>query len=110
MWVHFTKVRIDPEKAQALIALIASDGVISVGMASAKGQTLYVMQGAQDPGEVVAMTVWEDEESGQAFFRGPAYAKLAQQMRPYLIAPPEPVAYEIKVMVQTYAAEALRYP
>ena len=110
MWVRFTKIKTDPNKAAELMALIGSDEVVRAGMATAKGQTFYVMQATQDPGTVVAMTVWEDEASGQAFFEGPAYARLAQQMRPYLLAPPEPVAYEIRTMVQSHAGEALRFP
>ena len=109
MWVRFTKIKTDPENAEALMALLGSDEVAAAGMA-ATGQTYYVMQGAQDPGVVVAMTVWADEASGQAFFQGPAYAQLAQRMRPYLLAPPEPMTFEIKAMFQAHAGEMLRYP
>jgi quinol monooxygenase YgiN len=91
------------------MALIGSAEVAAAGMA-ATGQTVYVMQGAQDPGVVVAMTVWADKASGQAFFQGPAYARLAQQMRPYLIAPPEPMTFEIEAMYQAYGGEMLRHP
>ena len=109
MWVRFTKIKTDPENAEALMALIVSDEVIGAATATGKAQTFYGLQATQDPGTVIAMTVWEDEASGQAFFQGPAYAKLAQQMRPYLIAPPEPMTYEIMSMAQAYAGEVLRY-
>jgi quinol monooxygenase YgiN len=110
MWVRFTKIKTDPANAATLLALIGSDEVVGAASATGKAQTFYGLQATQDPGTVVAMTVWEDEESGQAFFQGPAYAKLAQQMRPYLLAPPEPAAYEIKSMAQAYAGAVLRYP
>jgi hypothetical protein len=41
---------------------------------------------------------------------GAVYSKPVQQMRPYLIAPPERTGYEIKRMGQMYAGEALTYP
>jgi quinol monooxygenase YgiN len=109
MWVRFTKIKTAPENAKTLIALIGSAEVVTAARAAAC-QTFYGMQGVQDPGVVIAMTVWPDEASGQAFFQGPAYAQLAQQMRPYLLAPPEPMTFEVKAMHQAYAGEALHYP
>ena len=110
MWMQITQIRTDPAKAGELIALIRNDEVVGAAIGTGKAQTSYVLQSTQDPGEIVSITVWEDAESGLAFFSGAAYAELGRQMRPYLIAPPERAGYEIKRMGQAYAGEVLRYP
>ena len=110
MWMHITKVKTDPAKADEFIALIGNDQVVGAAMATGKLQTAYVLQSAQDPGEIVSISVWHEMEGGVAFFKGKAYAALGQQMRPYLVAPPEQAGYEIKTMGQAYAGAFLRYP
>jgi len=110
MWLQITRIRTDPEKAEQLVALIRNDKVVGAALATGKAQTSYVLQATQDPGEIVSITLWEDETSGRAFFQSAAYAQLGQQMRPYLIVPPERTGYEIKRMCQAYAGQVLRYP
>ena len=110
MWLQITKIRTDPDKSDALMELIRNDEVVGAAIATGKAQTSYVLQATQDPGEIVSITVWEDEASGVAFFKSAAYAQLGQQMRPYLIAPPERTGYEIQRMGQMYAGEVLQYP
>ena len=110
MWLQITRIRTDPEKATELMALIRNDEVVGAAIATGKAQTSYVLHATQDPGEIVSITVWEDDASGRAFFQSTAYAQLGQQMRPYLIAPPERTGYEIQRMGQMYAGQVLRYP
>jgi quinol monooxygenase YgiN len=110
MWMQITKIKTDPDKVDELMALIRNDEVVGAAITTGKGQTSYVLRSTKDPGEIVSITVWEDEESSVAFFTSAAYAKLGQQMRPYLIAPPERAGYEIKRMGQAYAGAVLRYP
>ena len=110
MWINITKVRIDPARADEFMALIRNDEVTGAACATGKTGGSFVLQSTEDPGEIVSITVWQDEESGTAFFSDAAYAELGQQMRPYLIAPPERDSYEVKAMRQAYAGEALTYP
>ena len=110
MWMNITKIRTEPARANELIALIRNDQVAGAAMATHKIQASFVLQPPEDPAEIVSITVWQDKESGIAFFSDAAYAKLGQQMRPYLVKPPERAGYEIKTMGQLYAGQVLRYP
>jgi quinol monooxygenase YgiN len=110
MWMHITKITTVADKADELIALISNDELVRTALASGKLHQAYVLQSPKESGEILSVSVWQDVESGTAFFQGEAYAELGQQMRSYLLAPPERAGYEVNSMMFVHGDEVLRYP
>lgn len=97
MWLNITSAKCAPENAGKAVEIL--DRVESrQPFQNAPGfRFLYVVESTDMPGEMLAISFWDTEAEGQAFYSSDEYRRVVGGIADLLIARPERHTYTVRM-------------
>jgi heme-degrading monooxygenase HmoA len=98
MWINLTTLKVDPSNVDKVMGILeeACQNMCQDVPEELRGREAYRLQSAEDPGTIVSLTFWDDQERQVKMMQGEAYMNLIkQQLMPLLIATPERAGFYV---------------
>ena len=95
MWVRLTFSRMDPEQLAEIRALYNSEEV-SEAVRQVKGYRFhYLLESADNRGEFVSITAWDNKSDAEAYEESGIYSELAAKFEPWFTEDIQVRSYEV---------------
>ncbi|MCU0486536.1 MAG: hypothetical protein MUC85_10575 [Anaerolineales bacterium] len=95
MLVHFTIIKVLPEKVQEAAGILAGSKLIEYFLRAGGLRHGSLSESLDEPGKLLSLSMWDAPGDAQAVFADPNYAALVGELRGLLIAAPERVGYNL---------------
>ena len=93
MFVHYTLIKVLPEKVQEAADLLAGSKLIDYFMKARGLHHGSLSESLEEPGKLLSLSMWDGPADAQAVFADPNYGALIGELRNLLIAPPARVGH-----------------
>jgi heme-degrading monooxygenase HmoA len=93
MLVHFTVIKVLPEKVNEAADILAGSRLLEYFLKAHGLQHGSLSQSVDEPGKLLSLSMWESQADAQAVFADPNYGALIGELRSLLVAPPMRIAH-----------------
>lgn len=108
MWLNISSATVAPENASKAVEILNREESRQPFSAAPGFRFLFVVESTEHPGEMLALSFWDTEEQGQAFYNSDEYRRVLGGVAELVIARPERRLYNVRMEnLAAYAAAAL---
>ena len=95
MLVHFTLIKVLPEKVQEAAGILAGSKLVGYFLKAHGLRHGSLSESLDEPGKLLSLSMWDAPADAQAVFADPNYAALVGELRGLMVAAPERLGYNL---------------
>jgi heme-degrading monooxygenase HmoA len=93
MLVHFTNIKVSPDKVQEATEILAGSKLLDYFLKAKGLHHGSLSESVDEPGRLLSLSMWDKPEDAQAVFANPNYAALVGELRNLLLAAPSRMGF-----------------